>query len=82
MPKDKPVDNTEPIETEKPTVKTRVRSWWDNNKSKLTWFGIGALTGAGTVVAAALLLEPTEEQYEGDNEDTVVIDLSEENTES
>ena len=77
------VNTNETVEnTDKVTVKTRARNWWDNNKSKLTWFGIGALTGAGTVVAAALLLEPTEEQYEGDNEDTVVIDFSEENTES
>lgn len=76
------VNTNETVDNDKVTVKTRARNWWDNNKSKLTWFGIGALTGAGTVVAAALLLEPTEEQYEGDNEDTVVIDLSEENTES
>ena len=81
MAKDTVITN-ETVDNDKVTVKTRVRNWWDNNKSKLTWFGIGALTGAGTVVAAALLLEPTEEQYEGDNEDTVVIDLSEENTES
>ena len=76
------VNTNETVDNDKVTVKTRARNWWDNNKSKLTWFGIGALTGAGTVVAAALLLEPTEEQYEGDNEDTVVIDLSEEDTES
>ena len=76
------VNTNETVDNDKVTVKTRARNWWENNKSKLTWFGIGALTGAGTVVAAALLLEPTEEQYEGDNEDTVVIDLSEENTES
>lgn len=76
------VNTNETVDNDKVTVKSRARNWWDNNKSKLTWFGIGALTGAGTVVAAALLLEPTEEQYEGDNEDTVVIDLSEENTES
>lgn len=76
------VNTNETVDNDKVTVKTRARNWWDNNKSKLTWFGIGALTGAGTVVAAALLLEPTEEQYEGDNEDTVVIDFSEENTES
>ena len=76
------VNTNETVDNDKVTVKTRARNWWDNNKSKLTWFGIGALTGAGTVVAAALLLEPTEEQYEGDNEDTVVINLSEENTES
>lgn len=76
------VNTNETVDNDKVTVKTRARNWWDNNKSKLTWFGIGALTGAGTVVAAALLVEPTEEQYEGDNEDTVVIDLSEENTES
>ena len=81
MAKDTVITN-ETVDNDKVTFKTRVRNWWDNNKSKLTWFGIGALTGAGTVVAAALLLEPTEEQYEGDNEDTVVIDLSEENTES
>lgn len=77
------VNTNETVEnTDKATVKTRARNWWDNNKSKLTWFGIGALTGAGTVVAAALLLEPAEEQYEGDDEDTVAIDFSEENTES
>lgn len=77
------VNTNETVEnTDKVTVKTRARNWWDNNKSKLTWFGIGALTGAGTVVAAALLLEPAEEQYEGDDEDTVAIDFSEENTES
>ena len=81
MAKDTVITN-ETIDNDKVTVKTRVRNWWDNNKSKLTWFGIGALTGAGTVVAAALLLEPTEEQYEGDNEDTVAIDISGETTES
>ena len=81
MAKDTVITN-ETVDNDKVTVKTRVRNWWDNNKSKLTWFGIGALTGAGTVVAAALLLEPTEEQYEGDNEDTVDIDISGETTES
>ena len=72
----------ETVDNDKVTVKTRVRNWWDNNKSKLTWFGIGALTGAGTVVAAALLVEPYEGQYEGDNEETVAIDVSEETTAS
>ena len=81
MAKDTVITN-ETVDNDKVTVKTRVRNWWDNNKSKLTWFGIGALTGAGTVVAAALLLEPTEEQCEGDNEDTVAIDISGETTES
>ena len=76
------VNTNETVDNDKVTVKTRARNWWDNNKSKLTWFGIGAITGAGTVIGTALLLEPAEEQYEGDNEDTVVIDLSEENTES
>ena len=81
MAKDTVITN-ETVDNDKVTVKTRVRNWWDNNKSKLTWFGIGALTGAGTVVAAALLLEPIEEQYEGDNEDTVAIDISGKTTES
>ena len=81
MAKDTVITN-ETVDNDKVTVKTRVRNWWDNNKSKLTWFGIGALTGAGTVVAAALLLEPIEEQYEGDNEDTVAIDISGETVES
>ena len=81
MAKDTVITN-ETVDNDKVTVKTRVRNWWDNNKSKLTWFGIGALTGAGTVVAAALLLEPPEEQYEGDDEDTVAIDISGETTES
>lgn len=77
------VNTNETIENEKVTIKTRVGSWWSNNKSKLAWFGVGALTGAGTVVAAALLLEPAENQYEGDDEDTVAIDFtSEESTES
>ena len=81
MAKDTVITN-ETVDNDNVTVKTRVRNWWDNNKSKLTWFGIGALTGAGTVVAAALLLEPIEEQYEGDNEDTVAIDISGETVES
>lgn len=82
MPKD-PVNSNETNENPKVPVKTRARIWWDKNKSKLTWFGIGTLTGATTVVAAALLLEPAEEQYEGDDEETVALDLgSEETTES
>lgn len=66
---------TETIETEV-IVKSRARAWWDNNKNKLFWFGVGTLTGAGTVIGTALLLEPTEEQYEGDNEPTVTIDTN------
>ena len=81
MAKDTVITN-ETVDNDKVTVKTRVRNWWDNNKSKLTWFGIGALTGAGTVVAAALLVEPYEGQYEWDNEETVAIDVSEETTAS
>ena len=83
MAKDTKV-NTEPETVEiKVAVKSRARAWWDNNKNKLFWFGVGTLTGAGTVIGTALLLEPSEEQYEGDNEPTVTIDTTAlENTES
>ena len=57
-------------------IKSRIRKWWDTNKSKLTWFGIGALAGAGTLLVTAVLVEPADEQYEGDDEETVTIDTS------
>ena len=82
MAKDNTVKNEETVET-KVTVKSRARQWWENNKSKMLWFGVGTLAGATTVIGTALLLEPTDEQYEGDNEPTVTIDTtSEGNTES
>ena len=81
MPKDT-VNTEETIENPKVPVKTRARIWWDTNKTKLKWFGIGALTGAGTVVAAAVLAVPSDEEYEGDDEETVVLDFSQENAES
>lgn len=56
---------TDPVVNDKITIKTRLGSWWNDNKGKLAWFGVGALTGAGTVVAAALLLEPAEDLVEG-----------------
>lgn len=78
MAKDTKETTPETIVIDKVTVKTRVRTFWDNNKNKLFWFGVGTITGAGTMIGTALLLEPAEEQYEGDNEPTVAIDISEE----
>lgn len=75
MAKDTGNTNETPVEKTKATVKTRVATWWDNNKSKLFWFGVGTITGAGTVIGTALLLEPAEEQYAGDDEPTVALDL-------
>lgn len=75
----KDITTEETVDTDKVAIaKTRIRQWWDTNKNKLFWFGVGTLTGAGTVIGTALLLDPTDEQYEGDNEETVAIDVSEE----
>lgn len=86
MAKDTKVNTeSETVEThvEKATFGTHVRTFWDTNKNKLFWFGIGTVAGATTVISTALLVEPHEEQYEGDNEPTVAIDTSSlENTES
>ena len=75
MAKDTGINNETPAENAKLTVKTRVANWWSTNKSKMFWFGVGTLTGAGTVIGTALLLEPAGEQYEGDDEPTVALDL-------
>jgi hypothetical protein len=68
----------ETVANDKITFATRARTFWDNNKNKLFWFGVGTLTGAGTVIGTALLLEPSEEQYAGDNEETVALDITSE----
>lgn len=81
MPKDT-VNTEETRENKVIIAKSRFRQWWDTNKNKLKWFGIGALTGAGTVIATAILASPAEDMYEGDDEETVEIDYSSEDAES
>jgi hypothetical protein len=79
MAKDTEKTNEEIVTNDKIPFATRARTLWNKNKNKLFWFGVGAITGAGGLAGAALMLEPAEKpQYEGDNEPTVAIDTTSE----
>lgn len=74
MPKDT-VNDTETIETPKVPIRSKARAWWDNNKTKLKWFGIGTLTGAAAVTVAAVLAAPEDDEYEGSDEETISLEI-------